>query len=497
MNKKSKLTAILSLSLFLSFCQNSNQSFASSYIDPSPSTSTSTGADTSTTSDNNEGVDTSNSGKVVGDEVLDTSNADLFKKSEINYFRDADTQGKVVKARTVEEAKKLLPTLNENDIAIVPVLSNVYPYINNISTSDVPNAKPISFYSYRLIKKKGDRYQYELTSRTNGMNSDSEYPMYVPNTINKTYWLDTNGKVAYIGNWQSTSDKIRVEAKGSITLTSGGGTRSSRAWYGYATADQLFNTGVSNAFFKAREFSDLSKIVLKNNSIDKISGNDFSNALINNVSDVLNIDGTTKAEYIPFSEYLSGKAENKVGKYTIYLVDKEGNKVGIDNKPESGKYQVVYELMRVGWENPVSAFSYPLLRAIPLELSSSSSSSGKTVYIPVIDDSFRLIDPLINDNTSDRNDVENNSKENVDVNSKDNKDSSIKDNNNTDNNSVTDTNKGKTNNTPREGNDFGLTKKNEDLPKTNDSSNILLYSALLLSGSIIAFFAGKRIKKDN
>lgn len=374
---------------------------ASALLVASPLTSYATDINTpvapAPTENNNALADTSTGGVITGEAIAKLTNSpDLFSEAERNAG--------ILVAHNLNEVSDVLDKLAVGQVAVVPVLTTVYPYADT-SMAPIAGAKPNKFYSYRVVKKNSDNttFKYNIVSRINTLNAPEDkgdyklYSVFIPETINATYWLDETGAVAYKGSWTSNADKIKVASKGYITMTGGTGVKiGNTTWAGNVTKETIMNTSMVDVYYHAVPVTETAALTLAKDAFAAPAGTTtLEEALIANVQAATTTTGTP-ATYTPYENWAKASLEGRSDTYTISVLDQNNQRFGLSSLSTlpAGTYTVEYSLMRVASENPVNSFAHTMNKVATLtvnvpqkdaftpEFPVAQGNPGQTVALP-------------------------------------------------------------------------------------------------------------------
>ena len=274
----------------------------------------------------------------------------------------------------------------------------------DVDGKEIAGATPITFTGYRLIRKiSDDKFQIALYSPLNGNGLAPLKPLspgYNLNMEREVYWLNSNGKVGFVGNSHGLGidelKKIVVKedqelAKKGI-MVNGNGNRiiAGRAingaglfFFGNYSLKELENLDNPKftVWLNGKTFDDKSNIEFKKpkNEVLKIekNNNNVLDALKAHIKEVKTTDGGVASYADNFvsepNEYIAhinnlidpmGTTVSKAntGKYVIRVYDSNVQEVPLENlknKLEVGKEYTAKVILRLAaLNNPANAFAY-------------------------------------------------------------------------------------------------------------------------------------------
>lgn len=345
---------------------------------------------------------------ISGTMVETTNNQKITGRSLFDYFKTLYEGGTVTADgtrehpfiyATVEEADAGLKTLETNQWAISPVLFTALPTAEGTKSEALEGSKPLLWYSYMFVKKKGeDKYgtvfaHPEQVSSNNSSTRVGEgyvrpvdYPMWDDTLVTSTYWLNQEGKIAFKGVPEKTKT---ITLTGGFINFQGKRVQSANTQINTSTLTQLLYSPHGVFYFPAAalEAEDQSALELKSDNLQLNPSNISLDKLKEQLLSVSNLAGEDIKEtgYIPYkttegASYANNRSEDNVGKYTIYLMDAEGTTYDPENPGEdlSTKegLKVIYEFTREGSDNPGASFAYTFRKEVLLKPESNNTNDG-------------------------------------------------------------------------------------------------------------------------
>ncbi|MDO4903637.1 MAG: LPXTG cell wall anchor domain-containing protein [Limosilactobacillus sp.] len=294
--------------------------------------------------------------QIGGGNILNAGNVANISNAGLNYDDAAKASTKVY--LTAADAKVDVQNMAVGDFAIIPVIVEVMPYeaYNGGKPTFYADAEPNAFYSYRLIYKMADD-QFAMAF-DDTQNVDGTYPTYTADTIENTYWLNANGKVAYKGVVsRSGQNPIAVYGNYSDRRSAGTAIRSSNNIVTSYTANELLTKPAIFAYFMATPVDDKSALTIKSADLTASTDDTVDSLIKDNVTSAKDVDDND-ATYVPVDQYNNLTEKDRAGKYTISVTNSDGDAYDFSGKLPAGTYTVSYILPRYTSENPISAYNF-------------------------------------------------------------------------------------------------------------------------------------------